>query len=140
MVRANHNSSEYFRKISKIVNELWFINYWNMCDMLGQIFCITLQNVKCFTRIYILYIKRYSLRKSRSFYPNKCKMPKNAIVFERVFKNGPSKICGIQLLKIWMDIICFNRPYYLKFLKCCISQILFGQFLNALTHVWKSPY
>ena len=27
----------------------------------------------------------------------------------KVFKNGPSKICGRQLLKIWSDMVCLSK-------------------------------
>ena len=43
----------------------------------------------------------------------------------KVFKNGPSKICGIQL----------SRPHHLKFFKGCCPQILLGPFLNTLIHM-----
>ena len=39
----------------------------------------------------------------------------------KVFKNGPSKICG--------------RPYHFKFFKGCLTRILLGPFLNTLTHM-----
>ena len=42
-----------------------------------------------------------------------------------VFKNGPSKICGRQSLKIWIDIVC----------KGCLPLILLSPFLNTLTHL-----
>ena len=45
----------------------------------------------------------------------------------KVFKNGPSKICGREPLKK------LNR-YPFKFLNGCLSQILLGPFLNALAH------
>ena len=45
----------------------------------------------------------------------------------KVFKNGPSKICGRQPLKK------LNR-YPFKFLNGWLSQILLGPFLNALAH------
>ena len=43
-----------------------------------------------------------------------------------VFKNGPSKICGIQPFEgLWS----VNRPYHFKFFKDYIPQILFGPYL-----------
>ena len=52
-----------------------------------------------------------------------------SIVWDKVFKNGPSKICGRQPLKIWSDMV----P--LKFFTRCLSQILLGPFLNTLSHI-----
>ena len=53
----------------------------------------------------------------------------------KVFKNGTSKICGRQLLKIWIDIVCLDKPYQFKFLKGFYPQILLGPFLNTLTQM-----
>ena len=50
-------------------------------------------------------------------------------IWDKVFKNGPSKIFGIQPLKDLNHTVCFNRP---KFFKACIPQILLGVFLNKL--------
>ena len=41
----------------------------------------------------------------------------------KVFKNGPSKICGTQM-------VCLRRPYHFKYFKGCLPQILLGPFLN----------
>ena len=47
-----------------------------------------------------------------------------------VFKNGPSKMCGTQLLKNlkWYGLRNQTRPG-------CLPQILLGPFLNTLTHI-----
>ena len=45
-----------------------------------------------------------------------------------VFKNGPSKICGRRYGLP-------GRPYHLKFFNGCFPQIVFGPFLNTLTHL-----
>ena len=50
----------------------------------------------------------------------------------KVFKNGPSKICGRQPLKIWSEMVCLSRPYQFKFFKGCL---LLGAFLNTLTQM-----
>ena len=55
-------------------------------------------------------------------------------IWDRVFKNGPGKICGRQPLKIWRDMI--SRPYPFKFLKDCRPQILLGPCLNTLSHMF----
>ena len=44
---------------------------------------------------------------------------------DKVFKNGPSKICGIQPLK----------SYPFKSFKGCLPQILLGPFMNTLSHM-----
>ena len=49
-----------------------------------------------------------------------------SIVWDKVFKNGPSKICGRQPSK------------NLKFFKGCLPQILLGPFLNILSHIRDS--
>ena len=36
-------------------------------------------------------------------------------------------------------MVCLGRPYRFKFFKRCILQILFGQFLNTLTHMVLNP-
>ena len=45
---------------------------------------------------------------------------------DKVFKNGPSKICGKQPLK---NLKGYGLP------KGCLSQILLDQFLNTLSHI-----
>ena len=54
----------------------------------------------------------------------------------KVFKNGPSKICGRQpLKKIEVIIVCPSRPYYIKFFTGCLPLISLGPLLNILTHI-----
>ena len=51
-------------------------------------------------------------------------------IWDKVFKNGPSKICGRQPLK--------NSKGYgllIKFFKGCLPQILLGPFLNTLSYI-----
>ena len=50
--------------------------------------------------------------------------PTNKIIWDKVFKNGPSKICGRQPL-----------PYPFKLFKGYLPQILPGPFLNTWTHM-----
>ena len=47
------------------------------------------------------------------------------MIWDRVFKNGPSKICGRQPLKMYA-------------FKDCPPQILLGPFLNTLFHLKSS--
>ena len=54
----------------------------------------------------------------------------------KVFKNGPSKICGRKPLKIWSDVVCLGKPYHFKFYKGWVSQILLGPFLNTLFQIY----
>ena len=49
----------------------------------------------------------------------------NFILWDKVFKNRPSKICGRRRL----------RPYHSKFFKGCLPQILLHPFLNSLTRM-----
>ena len=51
--------------------------------------------------------------------------------WEKVFKNGPSKICGRQPLKH------LSLPF--KFFKGSLSQILLGPFLNTLSQMVLLP-
>ena len=46
-----------------------------------------------------------------------------------------SKICERQLLKIWSDVVCLNRPYHFRFFKGCLSQNILGAFLNTLSQI-----
>ena len=64
--------------------------------------------------------------------------PKKTMVVElwlwdKVFKNGPSKMCGRQGFKNlkWYGLL----TYHLKFFKGCLPQILLGLFLNTLPHM-----
>ena len=52
-------------------------------------------------------------------------------------RNGQSKICRRQPLKIWSDMICLKRPHNSKFFKVCLPQILLSLFLNTLFHLCK---
>ena len=45
--------------------------------------------------------------------------------WNEVFKNGPSKICGREPLKI------LTKTYLLTFFKGCLPQFLLGPFLNT---------
>ena len=46
--------------------------------------------------------------------------------WNKVFKNGPSKICGRQPLKNLNGYGCLSKQYPFKFLKGCLLQILLG--------------
>ena len=58
-------------------------------------------------------------------------MGEELILWVKVFKNGPSKICGRQPLTKFAQ----SRPYTLKSFKGCLPQILLGPFFNTLTHI-----
>ena len=60
--------------------------------------------------------------------------------WDKVFKNGPNKICGRQPLKIRRNIVCLNRSYLFKFIKGCLPQISFGPFLNTLSKIYPKMY
>ena len=53
----------------------------------------------------------------------------------KVFKNGPRKIYRRQPLKNLKGYGLLGRPYYFKFLKECLPQILLGPFWNTLTQI-----
>ena len=57
------------------------------------------------------------------------------IIWDKVFKNRQSKICGRQLLKIWRNMVCLSRPYPFKLFKGCFPQILLGPLFHTLSHV-----
>ena len=46
--------------------------------------------------------------------------------WNKVFKNGPSKICGRQPLKNLSGYGCLSKQYPFKFFKGCLLQILLG--------------
>ena len=52
-----------------------------------------------------------------------------SFIWDKVFKNGPSKICGR------ISVVCFNTPYHFKFFKGCLRQFLLGPVLNSLSHI-----
>ena len=54
--------------------------------------------------------------------------------WKKVFKNGPSKICGRQPLKNLNWYVFLSRSYRFKFFKGYLPQILLGPFLNTLSH------
>ena len=58
-------------------------------------------------------------------------------IWDKVFKSGPSKICGRQPLKTSNGYGCLSRPYHFKFFKGCLLQILLGPLLNTFFHLNK---
>ena len=54
-------------------------------------------------------------------------------IWVKVFKNGPSKTCERQPLKVWSKTVYLCRPYISNFFKRCIPWILLGPFLNTFT-------
>ena len=50
----------------------------------------------------------------------------------KVFKDGPSKICGRPPLK---SLKRYGLPYPFKYFKGCVPQILLIPFLNVFTHI-----
>ena len=55
--------------------------------------------------------------------------------WDKVFKNGPSKIRGEQPLKNLKWYGLPHRPYHLEFFKGCPPEILLDSFLNNLPHM-----
>ena len=81
--------------------------------------------------IYWLSMKIITWKKVIS-YLNKWSNFNSSLIYilVKVFKNGPSKICGRQPLKDlkWYDL-------HIKFFKDWLLQILLGPFLNTLTYL-----
>ena len=58
------------------------------------------------------------------------------LTWNKVFKSGPSKICGRQPLKNLKGyMVCLSKLYPFKFVKGCVPQILLGPLLNTWTHI-----
>ena len=57
-------------------------------------------------------------------------------IWDKVFKNGPSKICGWQPFKILKGYGLFKQTISHKFFKVCLPQVLLGPFLNTLFHLF----
>ena len=60
--------------------------------------------------------------------------------FKRLHGTKPSRMNQAKfveyiLSKIWRDMIWFSRQYPFKFFKSCLPHILFGSFLNTLSHM-----
>ena len=56
-------------------------------------------------------------------------------IWDKVFKNGPSEICGRQPLKIFWKYAFLKETMSLQFFKICLPQTLLGPFLNTLSHL-----
>ena len=63
---------------------------------------------------------------------------RRGVIWDKVFKDGPSKRCGRQPLKKWKGYGLLSRPYCVKFFKGCLPQLLLGPFLNTLSHLFTS--
>ena len=59
--------------------------------------------------------------------------------WEKVFKSGPSKICGKHLLKNWKGYGLLRQPCPFNFFKGCLLQKLVSPFLNTWSEIrlWK---
>ena len=53
-------------------------------------------------------------------------------IWDKVFENGPSKLCRIQLLKNLKEYGLLKQTISFQIFKCCLQQILRGLFLNTL--------
>ena len=56
-------------------------------------------------------------------------------IWDKVFTNGRSKICGREPLKNLKWCSLLGRPYHFKFFKGFLLQILLGPFFNTLFHM-----
>ena len=61
-----------------------------------------------------------------------CKTQVKECVWNNLFKNTPSKICGIQALK---NLGLLKQTVWFKSFKGYIPKILLGPFLNTLSHL-----
>ena len=59
------------------------------------------------------------------------------IIWNKVYKNGPSEICGRQSLKNLKPYGLFKQTISLQIFKGWLSQILLELFLNALSHKYE---
>ena len=62
------------------------------------------------------------------------------IIWVKIFKNAPSKICGTHPLKRLTCMVCLGRPYLFKFYKGCFPQVFLGLFLNTWSHLYRNKY
>ena len=66
------------------------------------------------------------------------------LVWVKVFKGEPSKICGRQPFKnlgrysLLRQTVSLDRQYHFKFFKGRFPQVLLGLFLNTLIHMYLS--
>ena len=55
-------------------------------------------------------------------------------IWDKLFRNGPSKTCGKQPLKNLKDLVCLKQTLHLQLFNGCLPQILLGPFLTILSH------
>ena len=63
--------------------------------------------------------------------------------WDKVFKNGPSEICGRQPLKNFKGYSLLKQTITLQIFKGCIPKIILGPFLNTLSQmmkVWQNSF
>ena len=60
---------------------------------------------------------------------------RDQFIWDKVFKNGPSKICGRQPLKNLKEYDLLSRPYSFKFFIRGLPHVLLGPFLDTLSHL-----
>ena len=57
------------------------------------------------------------------------------ILFNKVFKNGPSKICRRQPLNNLKGYGLLKQTIYKSFFKGCLPQVSLDPFLNTLSYI-----
>ena len=60
-------------------------------------------------------------------------------IWDKVFRDGPSKTCGRQPLKNWKGHGLLKQTIHLHIFLDCLSQILLSLFLNTLPHIALNP-
>ena len=61
-------------------------------------------------------------------------------IWDRVFENGQSKICGRQPLKDLKGYRLLQQTISFQLFKGCLPQNLLGPFLNTLSHPYLLPF
>ena len=74
-------------------------------------------------------------RKQGKFEQKTLKIASNNYIWVKVFKDGPSKICGRQPLKILNWYICLGKPYHFNFLKAVSHK-----FYLVYSWITRHPY
>ena len=60
-------------------------------------------------------------------------------IWDKVFRNEPSKICGRQPLKYLKGYGLLRQTISLQMFTGCLPQILLGQFFKTLSRIPSSP-
>ena len=118
-------TSDFVTFTEEILNgKLGFLCSVNVVNKLLHLFCL-------YSGYDILqdYIRKVQFFSNIIIYDNITNM---TLIWNKVFKNGTSKICGRQPLTIWSDMVCLSFQIF----KGCLPQILLVPFLNTLWNIF----